>query len=179
MSNETINSYFGIISISTIENCWSDLSKRDEVLEMNSNHCRYVHYPDCQQLIIWLPVYGVLYDSMDLIVKSTKHVVWKKNISELLNGSVQIILNTLPFPPEEYHIMITKLDGLIHQITFTKYAEGISPQQEVIINQSLVDLDAPPIEYRDGFGNLLPNEDFILRDAVIKKTMDIMTRRLE
>jgi hypothetical protein len=40
-------------------------------------------------------------------------------------------------------------------------------------------LDEPLIEYRDGFGNLLPNEDLILRDAVLKKNMDIIKRRVE
>jgi hypothetical protein len=41
------------------------------------------------------------------------------------------------------------------------------------------DLDSPPIIYRDGFGNILPNEDMILREKIITKTIDKITRRVE
>ena len=35
------------------------------------------------------------------------------------------------------------------------------------------------IVYKDGFGRVLPNEDLLLREKVIKKTFDKITRHLE
>lgn len=178
MTNESVESYFGKISITKIDNIWPDGLGRAEAFEMNESNCRFVHYPDCQQLTIWLPAYGGLYDSISLILQTNNTIIWKKSINDIINGSVQIILDTLPITPAAYTISIIKSDGLIHRMLFTKYAEGNFPEQEKI-DEPPVDLDAPPIVYRDGFGNLLPNEDLILRDAIIEKTINMITRRLE
>ncbi|MBK9736964.1 MAG: hypothetical protein IPO92_19245 [Saprospiraceae bacterium] len=63
---------------------------------MDETRIRLVHYPDCQQLIIWLPVDGDLYQNMVIYNSKSKHEIWRKEIREIINGSIQIILDT-PF----------------------------------------------------------------------------------
>ena len=168
----TLKHYFGIVTLTSLENIRpSDfvLSEKTTGTDdlMDDTRIKIVHYPDCQQLIIWLPVNGDFYQDMVICNSKSKQEIWRKKISEIINGSIQIVLNTLPFKPGDFFVKITKKDGLQHIINLKKYKKGVIPKQLITVPEIEPDLDSAPIVYRDGFGNIIPNEDLIMRDNVL------------
>src|SRR5262249_38521486 len=87
---------------------------------------QFVHYPGAQQLILWLPRPG--YQGYDrLTVARGKHIIEDEDVGRRLNGSIQILSRTLPWPEGDYRITITNKDGFRHEINFVKLAPGIEP----------------------------------------------------
>ena len=138
---------------------------------------KFVHYPDAQQLILWLPRPG--YQGYEtLTVRRGDEVVEQGPVESRLNGSVQILFYTLPWPPGEYTISITNKDGFQHELRFRKFEPGKEPPPPPPPPPEPV-IDHPPIVYRDGFGNLIPNADLDLREKVLADVARKFSRRLE
>ena len=73
MSQENIDSWFGTIDILSIQNIPSiDRNPESEMLLFEDKNIRFVHYPDCQQMIIWLPEYYSNYDYLLIRKKKTE-----------------------------------------------------------------------------------------------------------
>ena len=175
--------YLGVIQIIEIDNLSPNVNDKsqtfDKTLLLTTNDVKTVHYPDCQQLIIWLPQSGMNYNTVTLKDIEKDTIVWVQDIDNILNGSVQLIFNTLPIPDGNFELSIVKSDGLIHAIKFKKYIEGTVPIVSELKKESASSEMQESIVYKDGIGRVMPDEDLILREKVIKKTFDKITRRLE
>ena len=177
-----VTSYFGVVLINGIDNIRPpeyalDKNSAEDLL-LTENHIKIVHYPDCQQLIVWLPEYHDIYEDISIKDILSGQNIYFKKISGIVSGSIQIIIDTLFIYPGEFVITISKIDGLQHNVTFVKYKEGVIPEVPDKTPVEAVDLDKPPIEYRDGLGNILPNEDLLLREKLIGYMVKKFSRKL-
>lgn len=164
--------HFGIIELGEINN---------DPPDGELTTARFVHYPDCQQLIIWLPQYGGRgYGNIRLIECSKNRVIDDRLVTDRLSGSIQILWDTLDIPPGDYRIEIDHPQNGKHVILLKKYEEGVEPPKEVEpeIPEAEQENPNPPIVYRDGFGNELPNEDLILREKILKEMADKFGRKI-
>jgi len=152
-----------------------EILTRDGPPELRAPTVKHVHYPGAQQLILWLPQPG--YQGYgDLTVTHGGGVIEHATVRSRLNGSVQILWNTLPWPPGDYVIVIRHDDGWRHEVKLHKF-EGAAPKPPPVPEPA--PRDAAPIVYRDGFGNVLPNIDLELREAVRRDLARKFSRRLE
>jgi hypothetical protein len=137
---------------------------------------KFVHYPGAQQLILWLPQSGY-HGYGDLTLTRDGEVIEHAAVRDRLNGSVQILFNTLPWPPGDYVITITHADGWRHEAALQKLEAGVAPPAseppppEPVSDQ--------PIVYRDGFGKLIPNLDLEIRARVHEEVARRFNRRIE
>ena len=190
MSQENIDSWFGTIDILSIQNIPSiDRNPESEMLLFEDKNIRFVHYPDCQQMIIWLPEYYSNYDYLLIRKKKTEEIIFEKKVSEVINGSIQIIIDSLFILPGAYELIITNISGDKHIIEFIKrdedYILPIAPgenQSASSLQKLLNEIEAEehePIIYRDGTGKILPNEDLELRAKILNDIVGKFTRRVE
>lgn len=158
-----MGNFFGIVDLINIENHWSTENKRkdevDEKDQLTDHAVKIVHYADCQQLTLWLPTPGNLYDQISMSDENSHIEIWRKNVTEMLSGSIQIILDTLDYVPSEYNILITRKDGLQHLLHIKKYEEGILPPVKAVVMEVSEEKEYVPFVYRDGFGNIIRYED--------------------
>ena len=190
MSQENIDSWFGTIDILSIQNIPSiDRNPECEMLLFEDKNIRFVHYPDCQQMIIWLPEYYSNYDYLLIRKKKTEEIIFEKKVSEVINGSIQIIIDSLFILPGAYELIITNISGDKHIIEFIKrdedYILPIAPgenQSASSLQKLLNEIEAEehePIIYRDGTGKILPNEDLELRAKILNDIAGKFTRKVE
>lgn len=137
---------------------------------------KFVHYPGAQQLILWLPQSGY-HGYGDLVLTRDSAVIDRATVRDRLNGSVQILFDTLPWPRGDYAITITHADGWRHEAELQKLEAGIAPPQPEPPPPEPVS-DAP-IVYRDGFGKLIPNLDLDIRARVQQEVARQFARRIE
>lgn len=147
-------------------------------IPMEQHFVKAVHYPDCQQLVIWLPEPGSDYENLSVLPEDGTQPLFQWPVAAKLSGSVQLIWDTLECPPGNYRVEISRRGRTVHAFSLIKYEEGVKPELPPE-PEFIPDLDAPPIVYRDGFGNILENEDLVLRERVIAETYDKISRRLE
>jgi len=137
---------------------------------------RFVHYPGAQQLILWLPQSGY-HGYGDVTVTHNGALIEKVAVRDCLNGSVQILWDTLVWPPGDYRIVIAHTDGWRprshaaeagagRRAAPTRTATGAAPS------------DAPII-YRDGFGDVIPDTDLEIRALAQVKLAHTFGRRIE
>ena len=180
---EHSSQFFGVIQLLEIKNiqAQSGLPKDEEIKDLwiFDKNFKFVHYPDCQQLILWLPDHHRHYQNIRIQDLDTNETIYSHDIADVINGSIQILIDSLFIHPGEFELSIKKNDGLHHIINFKKYPEGQFPPEPEREVELALDLDSPPIVYRDGFGNILPNEDLLLRERIIEHTFNKITRRLE
>lgn len=177
-----MRSWPGIIQINLLQTFSADgrLTGPENPETLTDSRIRFVHYPDCQQLQIWLPVAGAEYDRILLTPEGQSEPLEDWKVSEKLSGSIQILWDTLTISPGNYQIRITKKTGSYHLIGIQKFREDESPDSEPVAG-TVTDPESekPPIVYRDGLGNILPNEDLELREKAIEDLVAKFSRRLE
>lgn len=147
---------------------------------MKDTDIRFAGYPDCQQLQIWLPYPGNEYERLRLVNLPAEQVQSEWKVSDFLSGSVQLLIDSSQIPPGEYRLEIEKQGHCVHCITLTKYKEG--EQVPDIEKETNTENNTPTegyIQYRDGWGNLLPDEDLLLRGKVIQEIAARFARKLE
>lgn len=172
--------YYGKIAPGSIQNIPPVVASATgqavfEPLEKES--LKFVHYPDCQQLIIWLPRPGVEYSTLILRNIDTGNIREQWLVADKLSGAIQLLWDTLPVPPGNYVIEINLQNGGQHIVGIRKYKEGEEVPEEK--SPAIEPGSGESIVYRDGFGNILPNEDLILRNKVLKEMADKFSRRIE
>lgn len=174
-----MNPYFGPLEIEAIENRSGTSNSVPDSAEQVV--VKFVHYPDCQQLIIWLPQPGFDYGPIRLVERTGATVIDERAVPDRLNGSIQLLWDTLDIAPGAYRIEIEHPLGYIHTITFTKFAEGYQPKKEPVAEPPKPEKteETSPIVYRDGWGNVIPDEDLLLREKAIQKMMASFNRRVE
>lgn len=136
---------------------------------------RFVHYPGAQQLILWLPQSGY-HGYGDLTVTYNGAVIEHATVRNRLNGSVQILWNTLAWAPGDYVIGISHEAGWRHEAELRKLEEGVSPPTPEPPPEPMTD---EPKVYRDGFGREIPNLDLEMRAQIHKDIARKFARRLE
>lgn len=137
---------------------------------------RFVRYPGCQQVTLWLPQDGYAGYSRFRILGPGGAVVDEADVTARLNGRVQILIDTFPWPPGTYRIEIHHSDGWCHVLPLEKLDAGIAPPPEPMPEP---EPSTGPIVYRDGFGNILPDEDLELRARVLGRFVSQFGRHLE
>ncbi len=148
---------------------------------------KFVHYPGTpefpgsQQLILWLPTTGYQ-GYTDLMLRRAEQVVDIGKVADRLNGSVQILLYTLTWSPGPYVLTVAHEAGWHHQLEFTKQEPGAP---EPVVTSTSADEDESsesdrdtPIVYRDGFGNIMPDQDLIIRDAALASLARRFSRKV-
>lgn len=133
-------------------------------------------YPGSQQVTLWLPQdgwsgYGVL-----RIHGPGGTQIEDVPLTERLNGRVQILIDTWPWPPGPYHIEITHREGWRHELALEKLEEGITPPPPT---PPVIEERPGPIVYRDSAGNILPDLDLELREREFARLAARFARRLE
>src|SRR5688572_21648563 len=151
----------GIITIGNIEN-----EKGYAEFNLTDAHVKFVHYPDCQQFIVWLPKPGREYSKISLINNKNGKTQKKWEVDEVLNGSIQLLWDTLSWKPGEYILEIRSDSGMRHIINLTKHKKPDTVENKIPVKQT----ENPKtfIQYRDAFGNIIPDEDLILREKLAK-----------
>ena len=153
-----------------------DIRTLDAPAEIGVLTLRFVHYPGTQQLILWLPQSGY-HGYGDVTVRCNGAVIEQASVRDRLNGSVQILWDTLPWAPGDYLITITHTDGWRHEAALQKLEAGVAPPQPELPPAPLP--SDTPIVYRDGFGNVIPDTDLEIRAQAQVKLARTFGRRLE
>lgn len=139
---------------------------------------KFVWYPGCQQLILWLPQPGHLgYD--ELVVSRDGEVVERAPVMSRLNGSVQMLWDTLDWAPGAYAIAISHDAGWRHEVELRKLEAGVVPPPEPVAPVAPVEELHGPVVYQDGFGNIVPDADLEMRAGVRQELVSRFGRRLE
>ncbi len=108
----------GIIELGIIENT-GDNADQIGLLTVNFNH-----YPDCQQLVAWLPEYGRSgYGHYRIIDKNTNTILENALVEDKLGGSVQLIFDTLGIYVGTFLLEIEHPKSGKHVLHFQKFAE--------------------------------------------------------
>lgn len=139
---------------------------------------KFVRYPGCQQLVLWLPQPGRQGYGQFRIFGPDDAVVEDAPVSSRLNGSIQILTDTFAWPPGAYRVEIDHADGWRHELHMRKLEEGVAAPQPPPPVAEEKPSDAPRI-YRDGLGNVLPNLDLEMRAQVLENIVAKFSRRLE
>ena len=137
---------------------------------------KFVHYPGSQQLILWLPQDGYAGYSVLRIHGPGGRLIEDTALTSRLNGRVQILINTWPWPPGAYLIEITHKKGWRHELSLEKLEEGIAPPPPA---PPAIEERSGPIVYRDSAGNILPDLDLELREREFARLAARFGRRLE
>lgn len=138
---------------------------------------KFVRYPGSQQIVLWLPQDGHS-GYLKLFISGPRGtVVEDADLTTRLNGRVQILIDTLPWPPGGYAIVITHRDGWHHVLHLRKLEEGAALPEPPPPDPG--DPDPAPIVYRDGAGHVLPNVDLQMRAKELARLTDRFSRRLE
>lgn len=174
-----MSAWFGIIKISEIGNKGNQSASIAELNVFCESHVKFVHYPDCQQMIIWLPRPGVEYSHARLHSVTTGKLVEKWPVDQKLSGAIQILWDTLPISPDEYRLEIEHVSGAVHFIGFIKHPEGVKIEEPPEGKKEPKETSNLPIEYKDGFGNIIVNEDLELRKKVLSDMARKFSRCIE
>ncbi len=176
-----MRSFFGKIKILNIDN--KPPAGRGEMeltgfLPLETGAVKFIHYPDCQQLIIWLPRPGKDYGALRLRDTVTGEIIDEWPVANKLDGAIRILWDTLPVSPGHYRIEIDHPDSCMHIIDLIKYEEGaVIPKNDINLMQQ--ETSSEPMVYRDGFGNIVENVDLLLRENVLKEITDKFSRHIE
>ncbi len=137
---------------------------------------RVAQYPGCQQLQVWLPRPGWQgYERLSLRALQPEALIEEAPVGERLSGSVQLLFDTLAWPPGAYRLRIGHDEGWAHQLELRKLdgpAPAPAPPPPAPARET-------PICYRDGTGQPLPDEDLLLRLRLLERLQRRFARRVE
>lgn len=185
----------GIIEITKI------INKGKNARKIGTLTARFVRYPNCQQLSVWLPENGWQgYGKLRIIDTKSNTIIEEKTVTDKINGSVLMTWETLDWQPSTYRIEVEHPQGGVHCLYFNKLEEGeVVPKDKIVemetayakkptLASSLLPKKAPKVKdgedslwrvYIDGFGNPIPNEDRGIRDKVFEDLTTKFSRRIE
>lgn len=140
-------------------------------------NAKFVRYPGCQQLILWLPQSGYENYGALRIFGPNDALIEDQPVRSRLNGSVQILTDTFGWAPGDYRVEISHDDGWRHELRLRKLEEGVAPPAPPAPPPEPRSED--PIVYRDGFGKEIPNVDLEMREELNTRLVQRFNRRLE
>ena len=115
----------GLIEILRIEN-QGDHAGNTALLS-----AQFVHYPDCQQLQVWLPksdYHKWDYGNYQLINTTTNSIEEHGLVQDKVGGSIEMLFDTLSFPEGYYLLKIEHPKGATLCLHFQKYPEDFIPE---------------------------------------------------
>jgi hypothetical protein len=169
----------GIIEITQIENTG------DNTDQIGTLTARFVRYPGCQQLSVWLPENGLLegYGQYQIIATETEASIEQSTVGQIINGNVKMTWDTLAWHPGTYRLDIVHPKGGKHSMYFSKLNEGEFVPVDKIVEMPTATAESPsfatsllpqPVPestedsmwkvYLDGLGNPIPNDDRSFHD---------------
>ncbi|MEP7197414.1 MAG: hypothetical protein ABI851_12910 [Saprospiraceae bacterium] len=155
----------GIIELGSVEN------KGIQDDQIGLLHAQFVHYPNCQQLQVWLPESNFQkedYGNYQIIIKATNKIEEQGKVQDKVSGSVQMLFDTLSLTEGDYTLEIEHPNGGKLCLHFHKCAEDIV-LEATVPNQESNKEDSLWKVYKDGFGNVIPNEDKTIRQKADEK----------
>lgn len=172
--------FTGIVELIAVSNPYTRGQAEEErspIPLLQEGNIKLVHYPDCQQLILWLPAPGRDYGNFRLVSSDNNEILEAFPVADQLSGSIQLIRDTLPWTPGNYRIEIDHPGGWQHQVLLKKYEYGDAPPQP-LPEEKIPDTETEPIVYRDGLGNIIENEDLLLREKALRDISRRFRRRI-
>ena len=172
---------FGKIIIEHIENIWSPNISKTDFKEFDMNHVNYVYYPDCQQLIMWLPNDGYKYQTFKMIDLDRSQMIIEDPIQNRLSGSIQIIMDSLEFLPAHYCIEVDMAEIITHKLYFQKLEPNIEIEEKPLMNpipEPVSDLLKDRRRYYDSAGKLIP-DDIDFRESKMNELFSAQDKKLE
>ena len=184
----------GIIEIISIKNTGSNASS------IGTLTARFVRYPGCQQLSVWLPEYGSNGYGEYLITEvNNNKILYKGNVADKISGTILMTWETISWPAGEYIIEINHPKEGSHVLHFKKLEEDAIVPKDKIVEMPVAKAKSPSLGkslipkkvrknnnndslwkvYTDGFGNPIPNEDRMIRDRVFEDLVTKFSRRIE
>jgi hypothetical protein len=157
--------------LTQVANFYRDASKSQADGEASTGvvkkeQVRIVHYPDAQQLVFHMPKYAWDAGCFRLVEEVSDRVEADCPVKDVLNGSTQILVDTLPLRPGFYTIEADWPDGWTHQLKFIKFMAGY-PKEE--------SYQHPP-----GNASGVETEGMEqIREKAMKKISDAFSRRVE
>jgi hypothetical protein len=184
--------YEGIIEITKIENTG------DNADQIGTLTARFVRYPGCQQMSVWLPEYGGhSYGKLRIMDIRKEKTIEELDVAHKISGSVLMTWDTLSWSPSDYCLEIEHPKGGKHCLYFKKWKVGAFVSKDKIVEMPMATAENPSLAvsllpkkepknkeisdtmwavYRDGFGNIIPNEDRAIRDGVDEDMHGIFTK---
>ncbi|MBL7784561.1 MAG: hypothetical protein JNM36_01510 [Chitinophagales bacterium] len=110
----------GIIEIKKIENQGHNADKIGLLI------VQFVHYPDCQQLQVWLPKSNYLntdYGNYQIIKQDTQTLIESNLISNAISGGRQMLIDTIEYVTGTYLLAIEHPEGGTLCLYFQKNPE--------------------------------------------------------
>ncbi|MEN9630895.1 MAG: hypothetical protein RJA10_4123 [Pseudomonadota bacterium] len=138
---------------------------------------RFVRYPDCQQLQLWLPVPDLQGHRRLQVQRDDGLLVEDTTVGQRLGGSVQMLFDTLPWPPGRYRLQIGD-EGHAQALSVTFVKRQAGEADATPPSPAAPPAPPGPIRYRDGFGRWLPDEDLDLRGAAWGTLLQRLSRQL-
>jgi hypothetical protein len=186
---KALKQYEGIIEITKIENTG------DNADQIGTLKARFVRYPGYQQLSVWLPEYGGHdYGKLRIVNTKTEKIIEEQAVSDKISGSILMTWDTLSWSANAFRIDIEHPKGGVHSLYFNKLKEGKIVPKDKIVEMPTASAESPSLAidllpkkepknkeisdsmwtvYRDGFGNIIPNEDRIMRDKAYASLNEI------
>jgi hypothetical protein len=155
---------------------------------------RFVRYPGCQQLQLWLPQPGYEGYGELRVVCDDGTVLDRDPLQRRLDGSVHLLFDTLDWPPCAITLEIDHSDGWQHRLPMHKLDEAAAKAAEAAAAAARQAADARllnarhasrhrradrPQRYRDGVGLWLPDESQILRERALAELTARLWRRVD
>jgi hypothetical protein len=156
---------------------------------------RFVRYPGCQQLIVWLPQSGYHGYGNLRVVRDDGAVIEAASLRSRLNGSVQILWDTLAWPAAGYRLEIDHEDGWRHVLPMRKQepVPGVAALPAPALQERVAPPERQPspssarpggwrrapARYRNGLGEPLPDVDLILQEKLMTSLSLRFLRHLE
>jgi hypothetical protein len=172
--NASSNAYHGQIALGSIASAGAPA-------DLALPKVQFVHYPDCQQLIVWLPGYGRDYGALRVERRDGADVWFAGTVDDKLSGSIQLLFDTVPLPPGSWRLCIEHRSGFRHVVEFDKLAAGVAlpvPTPPTAAAPPASNVAGPHV-YRDAAGERLPNQDVQLRERAQRDLVARFTRHLE
>lgn len=126
-------------------------------------HAQFVRYPGCQQLQIWLPQASHLGYTDLLISHADGGVMAQGGVRDHCNGSVQLLFDTLAWPPGDYRVEVHHAQGWQHTLALHKRAPG-----EVAALDADADVDPDPSHGAEQAGRLDPRAELDALAAMVE-----------
>lgn len=107
------------------------IANLDAPPELGLLHAQFVRYPGCQQLTVWLPQPGHTGYGRLRVQHGKDHLLEQADVAQRLNGSVQLLWDTLAWPPGPLRITIDHSAGWQHLLLLQKFTPDAPPPAPV------------------------------------------------
>lgn len=142
---------------------------------LGSLTARFVRYPSCQQLTLWLPQPAHLGYGELRLFDAAGRILERGPVLDWLSGSVQVLWDTLPWPAGAYRIEIDHIEGWRHELALQK----LPAHEELPPHVTQDPAPGRSLPYCDGHGRPLPDADLLLRREAFLALQRRFSRRME